>query len=133
MSRDYTEVQTCKVCQRETPRLIHDAQHERDSSGDHSECLICGSWYDGWGDLVREYDPPITFPYASARIGERVCFVLDLGKIASIKRPSGIVNHRKTYGTITTVGTNTDTGKLFWIVSCEHGYFMVTNEDICRE
>lgn len=38
----------CKICDDYTKQQIHDAEHERDSSGDWRICLICNSYYSGY-------------------------------------------------------------------------------------
>lgn len=132
MSRDFTEVRECQVCERDTPHLIHDPQHERDSSNDHSECMICGSYYDGWGELNREYEPPKTFAYNSEHINKDLCFVLALEKMPMTILPDGI-NHKKVRGVIMGVGLDRENQKPYWIVSTDYGLIVVTNEEVCRE
>lgn len=52
--REYHEPRGCPVCEEETQHLIHDAEHERDSSNDWSMCQTCGTRFDGWGQPFKQ-------------------------------------------------------------------------------
>lgn len=52
MAEEYEEQQDCVECGRETPHLVVTGTHERDSSGDSAECLVCGTRKDGWGHTL---------------------------------------------------------------------------------
>lgn len=49
------DVHYCDHCERDTPHDAHDSGHERDSSGDWRECLVCRWRYSG---LTGRYSPP---------------------------------------------------------------------------
>lgn len=49
---------TCPNCKKETPHALRDGGHERDSSADRKECLVCG-WYSL--GMFSGYRPPYTY------------------------------------------------------------------------
>lgn len=51
----YDDVRYCGHCDQDTPQRCRDDDHERDSSNDYQECVICGWWLTG---LRREWSPP---------------------------------------------------------------------------
>jgi len=59
MERKYQDEAFCDHCDRDTPHLFRDSGHERDSSNDTRECLVC-RWY--WSGLTDEYSPPLHLP-----------------------------------------------------------------------
>jgi ribosomal protein L44E len=38
----------CDICEAYTRQQVHDAEHERDSSGDWRRCLVCKGYYSGY-------------------------------------------------------------------------------------
>lgn len=50
----YQDEMFCRHCDKDTQHKIHDTDHERDSSGDWRECLVCHWTKSGHG----EYEPP---------------------------------------------------------------------------
>lgn len=50
---DYTDEAFCDHCGRDTEQLFHDGGHERDSSNDYQECLVCRWIKWGHGDTFR--------------------------------------------------------------------------------
>ena len=56
-AREYTDVMWCDICREDTEQLVHDAGHERDSSGDWQECQVCKSYRSGLTGLWRTPDP----------------------------------------------------------------------------
>jgi hypothetical protein len=41
---EYTDERFCENCDTYTSQICRDSGHERDSSGDYEECLVC-RWY----------------------------------------------------------------------------------------
>lgn len=54
--KKYIDERYCEKCGEYTEHEVRDAEHERDSSGDYEECLICGWWETGMSS-VRQ--PPL--------------------------------------------------------------------------
>lgn len=54
---NYEDERFCLHCDKDTPHICKDSNHERDSSWDHQECKVCG-WY-SLGPFGSEYHPPI--------------------------------------------------------------------------
>lgn len=54
-SREHIDFAYCSHCERDTRHLIHDSGHERDSSGDWTECQECGS---RWSGRTNTRTPP---------------------------------------------------------------------------
>lgn len=55
MSKSYTDERYCQHCARETAHWCTDSDHERDSSADYRECLVCGWRYLG---CTGRYEAP---------------------------------------------------------------------------
>jgi hypothetical protein len=53
--KKYKDEKFCEHCGKDTLHLIHDTEHERDSSRDYFECLVCRWW--GFG-ILGKYNPP---------------------------------------------------------------------------
>ena len=51
----YIDERHCDHCDKDTNHRCKDSGHERDSSGDYQECLVCKWWMTGYR---REYNPP---------------------------------------------------------------------------
>lgn len=52
----YLDERLCKHCDTDTKHRCKDSGHERDSSGDYQECLVCKWWMTGYS---YEYNPPM--------------------------------------------------------------------------
>lgn len=68
MSERYNSTGYCTHCERTTPHVREDGGHERDSSNDYEECLVCG-WFK-WGFMKDRVGPRLR-PLDSAELGER--------------------------------------------------------------
>lgn len=51
----YIDERHCDHCDKETPHRCKDSTHERDSSDDYQECLVCKWWMMGYS---RKYNAP---------------------------------------------------------------------------
>jgi len=52
----YLAERFCDHCERDTQHNCRDSDHERDSSADYQECLVC-HWY--CTGMSGEYHPPL--------------------------------------------------------------------------
>ena len=50
----YEDERYCPFCDRDTKQKCKDSDHERDSSGDYAECLICGAVYTGYSGRYEQ-------------------------------------------------------------------------------
>lgn len=48
MENKYIDERLCENCNAETEHSCRDSDHERDSSYDFEECLVCGWWKYGF-------------------------------------------------------------------------------------
>lgn len=53
--KEYKDEYFCEHCGKDTMHLVKSYEHERDSSGDLFECLVCHYWR---GGLTDEQNPP---------------------------------------------------------------------------
>lgn len=58
MEKEYVDEKFCEHCQKDTQHKFTDYGHERDSSQDKFECLICHWWGTGYDD---EYSEPTNY------------------------------------------------------------------------
>ncbi len=59
MSDEYEDTRFCDNCDKYTTHRCKDSDHERDSSMDYQECLVC-HWYMTGYD--RRYNKPFDWP-----------------------------------------------------------------------
>lgn len=71
MSKEEIYERYCDHCEADTQQRCIDSGHERDSSGDYQECLVCGWHRWGFGD----WQPPEIPPYTVMRMTEGPCDV----------------------------------------------------------